>query len=131
EMLVFDEMLDVGGAPVVALHCNPLRLRWQRADDQRGARLVDQTALRLVDQSKSCVALDRLLAPLFARLSEHLTKQILLAFGNTSQQQPIAEKIKAKLLGRSVGDVAGVVLGPLRALHRRLNDTDRHSEAFK
>ena len=120
-VLVLDELLDDRGAPLVALDRQPLLLGRQRADDQRRAGLVDQDAVGLVDQGEVGVALHRLFVGRRRPFAQHAAQQVGLPFADPPQQQPVAEEIEAELLGRAVGDVAGVGLAPLRLRHLRFD----------
>ena len=114
----------------MALHFQFLLFGRQGADDQRRAGFVDEDAVGLVDQGEIGGALHRLFARL-AAMAQHAAEEIALALGYSPQEQPVAEKIKAELLGRAVGHVALVALPPLVLRHLRLHHPHRHAQGGK
>ena len=77
------------------------------ADDQRGAGLVDEDRVDLVDDREVVPALH----------------QVGLAPGHV-----VAQVVEAELVVRAVGDVAGVLLAPVRRLLAGQDDADRQAE---
>ena len=127
-IVVLDELLDDRRAPLVTFDGELLFLGGQGADDQRRAGLVDQNAVGLVDQGEMGVALNRLFVGRDVTLSQHPTEHVRLPLGDAPEQQAVAEKIEAELLRRSIGDVAGVGLAPLRLRHLRFDHADAQAE---
>ena len=115
-VLILDEILGCLGRPAVAGRIRLSRLAGS-GDDQRGSRLVDEDAVGLVDDGQKGLAVDRLLVRSGGRASRHLGA----ALASPAQQEPVAEEVEPELLGRAVGDVAGVSLASLGRRHLRLN----------
>jgi hypothetical protein len=65
-----------------------------------------------------------------ASFAEHRTEQVALALADPPLQKPISEEVKPHLVGRTVGNVAGILLAPLGLWHLTLNATDLHAESF-
>ena len=100
---------------MVGLDRDLLVLARQGADDQRRAGFVDQDAVGLVDQDEVRVAAARAVSPPPPASCPACRREVGLPFADAPQQQPVAEEVEAELLGRAVGDVAGVGLARARA----------------
>ena len=101
------------------------------ADDQRRSGLVDQDAVGLVDDREIVGALHRQLpirggAPAEVNLLEGLAMRVA---AELKPLQLVAQEVETQLLGRSVGDVAGIGGAPDRDRSARSECSRRSSRA--
>ncbi len=89
---------------------------------------VRASSIRMLSASstraKYGAALHGLLAAASPDAPSMPARTVALPFADPPQQQPVAEEVEAKLLGRAVGDVAGVGLAALVLRHLRLDHAD-------
>ncbi len=129
EVLLFDKLADILRCPAIRLGFKLFFLAWKSADDQRSARFIDENAVGLVDQHEMQFSLHGLLV-ISAGLPEHRAEQVALPFADPPLEQAVAEEVEAHFVGRAVGDIACILLGPLGLLHLLLNAADLHAERF-
>ena len=121
------ERFGNGGCEAKDRLLHGLRLPRRRGDDQRRAGLVDEHVVGLVDERKPVGPLQEFRAAGGGLAGEH-RPQIAPALGDLAAHQPVLEEVEAEILGRAVGDVAGIRLAPRVEIHLRLHDAHRQPE---
>src|SRR4029079_3632237 len=115
-MLFVHEARRYLGGPAIALDDLFDRFIADGADNQRRTRLVDQNAVGLVHQREMRAALHRLLAARIETGGRYVAEQASLRNAHSPQQQAVAQKVEAELLGRAIGDVQAVSFESLGVL---------------
>ena len=124
----FERGGDIGRKPKQGL-LGGLGLAGRGGDDQRRAGLVDQHVVGLVDERKPEGPLEQLCTARRGSAGE-LGAEVAAPLVELPLDQPVLEEVEAKLLGRAVGDVAGVGLAPLVEIHLRLDDAHFQAEGL-